>query len=108
LVAAHPQVICEKPEKFLKPAPRNAREGDHGSSDEAGPGAPHRSRLVWRDHPEGDETVNTEVDERASADELLLEAEPWEPWEAKLVGWSIAIGFVSLIILGVLINLFIL
>lgn len=36
------------------------------------------------------------------------EGEPWEPWETKLVGWSIAIGIVALVITGFLINAFIL
>ncbi len=43
-----------------------------------------------------------------SAEELLGEAEPWEPWETKLVGGSIAIALVSLLILGILINTYIL
>ena len=43
-----------------------------------------------------------------SAEELLGEAEPWEPWETKLVGGSIGIALVALIILGWLINTFIL
>ncbi len=30
--------------------------------------------------------------------------EPWEPWETKLVGWSIAIGIVVLVLGGWLIN----
>jgi len=43
-----------------------------------------------------------------SAEELLGEAEPWEPWETKLVGGSIGIALVSLVILGWLINTYIL
>jgi len=36
------------------------------------------------------------------------EAEPWEPWETKLVAWSIGVGVVCLIIGGFLIDKFIL
>ena len=43
-----------------------------------------------------------------SASELLGEAEPWEPWETKLVGGSLVIAVVSLVVLGWLINTFIL
>jgi hypothetical protein len=38
----------------------------------------------------------------------MEEAEPWEPWETKLVVWSIAIGIVFLIVGGYLINAFVL
>ncbi|MBO8128169.1 MAG: hypothetical protein H0Z39_03085 [Peptococcaceae bacterium] len=31
-------------------------------------------------------------------------AEPWEPWETKLVWYSIGIGIAGLVILGVIIN----
>ncbi len=44
----------------------------------------------------------------ASAEELLGEAEPWESWETKLVGYSIGIAVVGVVVLGVLINTFIL
>ena len=43
-----------------------------------------------------------------SADELLGEAEPWEKWETQLVSYSIGIAIVSVIILGWLINTYIL
>lgn len=43
-----------------------------------------------------------------SAEELLGEAEPWEPWETHLVKWSLGIALVGLVILGWLINTFIL
>jgi hypothetical protein len=45
-------------------------------------------------------------DEQRSAEALLGEAEPWESWETRLVVGSIAI--VGLIVLGWLINSFIL
>ncbi len=49
------------------------------------------------------------IDEEAeSAEELLGEAEPWESWETQLVSWCIGIAIVSLVILGYLINTFIL
>lgn len=44
----------------------------------------------------------------ASAEALLGEAEPWEDWETKLVLGSVAIAVVGLVILGVLINMFVL
>ena len=37
-------------------------------------------------------------------EELFTNPEPWEAWESKLVIWSILAAFVSLIILGILIN----
>ncbi len=44
----------------------------------------------------------------ASAEELLGEAEPWEAWETQLVSWSIGIAIFSVVILGWLINTYIL
>ncbi|MCF8109482.1 MAG: hypothetical protein K9J81_10865 [Desulfohalobiaceae bacterium] len=35
-------------------------------------------------------------------------AEPWEEWEGKLVKYSLIIGVLALIVLGALINYFIL
>nr|VFK21462.1 MAG: hypothetical protein BECKLFY1418C_GA0070996_10945 [Candidatus Kentron sp. LFY] len=46
--------------------------------------------------------------ETKSAEALLGEPEPWESWETQLVGWSIGIAIIGLIILGWLINTFIL
>ena len=46
--------------------------------------------------------------ELSSAEELLGDPEPWEPWETKLVSYSIGIALVGLVILGYLINTFIL
>lgn len=46
--------------------------------------------------------------ELTSAEELLGEAEPWESWETKLVTYSIGIAIVGLIVLGYLINTYIL
>jgi len=46
--------------------------------------------------------------EHRSAEALLGEAEPWEPWETQLVGWSIGIGLAGLVVLGFLINAFLL
>lgn len=43
-----------------------------------------------------------------SADELLGEAEPWEKWETQLVSYSIGIALVGIVVLGLLINTFIL
>ena len=44
-----------------------------------------------------------EVDESA-----LSDPEPWEPWETTLVLWSLFIGVGGLVVLGTLINLFLL
>ncbi|WP_455222580.1 hypothetical protein [Kaarinaea lacus] len=52
-----------------------------------------------------DEIRNREL---TSAEELLGEPEPWEAWETKLVIYSIGIAFVGLVILGYLVNTFIL
>ena len=46
--------------------------------------------------------------ELSSAEELLGTAEPWESWETKLVLYSIGIALVGLVILGYLVNTFIL
>ena len=41
--------------------------------------------------------------------EVAIDApEPWEPFETQLVGWSIGIGIAGLIILGTLINIYLL
>ncbi len=42
------------------------------------------------------------------ADVALGDPEPWEPWETQLVVWSLGIGLVALVVLGVIINLTIL
>ncbi len=44
------------------------------------------------------ETVDHDIDD----------PEPWEGWETRLCLWSIGLGIVGLVILGVLINIFIL
>lgn len=43
-----------------------------------------------------------------SDDSLFSDPEPWESWESALVMWCIGIGIVGLIILGWLVNTFIL
>jgi hypothetical protein len=43
-----------------------------------------------------------------SRESVLGEPEPWEPWETKLCLWSLGIGIVTLLILGFLINQFLL
>ena len=50
----------------------------------------------------------TSDEEYRSAEALLGEAEPWESWETKLVGYSLAIGFAGLVVLGWLIDKYIL
>ena len=43
-----------------------------------------------------------------STEALLGEAEPWERWETAFMAWSIGLAIVGLIVLGILINIFIL
>jgi hypothetical protein len=43
-----------------------------------------------------------------SGQSILGEPEPWEAWETSLCLWSIGIGIAGLVILGVLVNLFLL
>ncbi len=41
--------------------------------------------------------------------ELSMDApEPWEGWETRLCLWSLGLGFTGLVVLGVLVNVFIL
>jgi len=41
--------------------------------------------------------------------EVAIDApEPWEPFETQLVSWSIGIGIAGLIILGTLVNIYLL
>lgn len=47
-------------------------------------------------------------EEARSAEELLGDAEPWEAWETKLVTYSIGTAIVGVIVLGFLINTYIL
>ena len=46
--------------------------------------------------------------EQESLSALTAKAEPWEKWESKLVIYSIVLAIVGLVILGTLINWFIL
>lgn len=46
--------------------------------------------------------------DQASTETLLGDPEPWQPWETQLVLWSIAVGIGGLLILGWLVNRFIL
>ena len=47
-------------------------------------------------------------EEQESTEALLGDPEPWQSWETQLVLWSIAIGIAGLLILGWLVNRFIL
>lgn len=54
-------------------------------------------------------TVQAPVREGLEHSEVAIDApEPWEPFETQLVGWSIGIGIAGLIILGTLINIYLL
>ena len=56
-----------------------------------------------------DESIDdARMRELSSAEELLGDPEPWEAWETKLVTYSIGIAVVGLVILGFLVNTFIL
>ncbi|MDH3672295.1 MAG: hypothetical protein OES46_14235 [Gammaproteobacteria bacterium] len=46
--------------------------------------------------------------EEIHQESLLGEPEPWESWETKLVLYSLVIGAVGLVVLGALVNAFIL
>ena len=52
-----------------------------------------------------DEVRNQEL---TSAEELLGDPEPWESWETKLVLYSVGIACIGIVILGYLVNTFIL
>ncbi len=53
--------------------------------------------------------VQAPVGEGLEHTEVAIDApEPWEPFETQLVSWSIGIGIAGLIILGTLINIYLL
>lgn len=49
-----------------------------------------------------------ETESVESTQALLSPPEPWESWETQLVGWSLGIAFAGLLLLGWVINNFIL
>ena len=54
-------------------------------------------------------TAQAPANEGLEHAEVAIDApEPWEPFETQLVGWSIGIGVAGLIILGTLINIYLL
>lgn len=56
-----------------------------------------------------EESVAAPAGESLEHAEVAIDApEPWEPFETQLVGWSIGIGIAGLIILGTLINIYLL
>ena len=48
------------------------------------------------------------IDNLLSNQSVLGEPEPWENWETQLCLWSIGIGITGLVILGVLVDLYLL
>jgi hypothetical protein len=50
----------------------------------------------------------TNGEELSHSEELAGHGEPWESWETHLVVWSVGVGIGALVILGMLINAFIL
>jgi hypothetical protein len=58
--------------------------------------------------PASESVDDARMRELTSAEELLGDPEPWEAWESKLVMYSIGIAIVGLVVLGILVNTFIL
>ncbi|MEN8108165.1 MAG: hypothetical protein ABFS22_09180 [Pseudomonadota bacterium] len=52
--------------------------------------------------------TSEDEEEHRSAEALLGEAEPWDSWETALVGYSMAVGLAGLVVLGWLIDKYIL
>lgn len=53
--------------------------------------------------------VRAPVSDTLEHPEVAIDApEPWEPFETQLVSWSVGIGIGGLIILGTLINIYLL
>ncbi len=57
------------------------------------------------DQPTEEQVITAKIELNESA---LGESEPWESWETNLVIWSLILGLGGLLILGTLINLFLL
>ncbi|MBL6927574.1 MAG: hypothetical protein ISR44_00250 [Rhodospirillales bacterium] len=56
-----------------------------------------------------EESVAASVEAPAEHAEIAIDApEPWEPFETQLVSWSIGIGIAGLIVLGTLVNIYLL
>ena len=56
----------------------------------------------------GDESAQVTATGTADIEAEIDAPEPWEPFETQLVGWSLGIGVVGLVILGILVNAYIL
>ncbi len=52
--------------------------------------------------------MSKQTDNKHDLEALFTNPEPWEAWESKLVGGSIIIAVLSLAVLGILINFFLL
>jgi hypothetical protein len=59
-------------------------------------------------HVENENQSLENVGTLLSSESILGEPEPWESWETQLCLWSIGIGVAGLVILGVLVDLFLL
>ncbi len=56
-----------------------------------------------------EESVAASVDAPVEHAEVMIDdPEPWEPFETQLVGWSVGIGIAGLIVLGTLVNIYLL
>lgn len=63
-------------------------------------------RKAQHSHDVNANNIASHEDESLNA--LTAPAEPWEKWESQLVIYSLVLAIIGLIILGILINLFIL
>jgi len=58
--------------------------------------------------PATEEQVLANFDKVEANESALGEPEPWEAWETQLCLWSLFIGIGGLVVLGTLINIFLL
>lgn len=55
-----------------------------------------------------DQSLENDMSRLLPDQSVLGEPEPWESWETSLCLWSISIGIAALIILGILVDWFLL
>lgn len=55
-----------------------------------------------------EQAIENKADTLVANDSVLGEPEPWESWETSLCLWSIGIGSTALIILGFMVDWFLL
>ncbi|MBE7527983.1 MAG: hypothetical protein IT526_05375 [Nitrosomonas sp.] len=64
--------------------------------------------MTTKDHDIYERAIENNADKLVASQSVLGEPEPWESWETSLCLWSIGIGIAALIILGILVDLFLL